>query len=76
MPVRPCGSWRVPVVWGLSPSRVEGSRVRFQKGVFQRRADNFRYQYDLMMDVMSGHISKGDTGPVLGSVYVNKLIER
>ncbi|KAL4067171.1 histidine phosphatase superfamily [Scleroderma yunnanense] len=34
------------------------------------------YQYDLMMDILSGHISRNDTGPLLGSVYVNKLIER
>lgn len=29
-----------------------------------------------MMDIVSGHISRGDTGPLLGSVYVSKLIER
>lgn len=28
------------------------------------------------MDVYTGHISAKDAGPVLGSVYINKLIER
>lgn len=31
---------------------------------------------DLLMDVISGHISLHDAGPVVGTVYVNKLIER
>ncbi|KAG6333295.1 hypothetical protein ID866_5791 [Astraeus odoratus] len=34
------------------------------------------YEYDLMMDGLTGYISRNDTGPIIGSVYVNKLIER
>jgi len=64
------------MVWRISPRRAEEPRVRFQKRVFQCRADDFRYQYDLLMDSWGGHISRNDLGPVLGSVYVNKLIER
>lgn len=37
---------------------------------------SLEYEYDLLMDRISGHMSNNDPGPVLGSVYVNKLIER
>lgn len=36
----------------------------------------FDYESDLVSDGISGYISRNDTGPILGSVYVNKLIER
>ncbi|KAL4067169.1 histidine phosphatase superfamily [Scleroderma yunnanense] len=36
----------------------------------------FEYQADLMMDGMSGHRSLHDAGAVVGTIYVNKLIER
>lgn len=46
-------------------------------GVFLREElRSFDYQSDLQMDNWGGHISRNDLGPVLGSVYVNKLIER
>lgn len=34
------------------------------------------YQFDLLMDSVSGHISMYDIGPVVGSVYINQLIGR
>lgn len=37
---------------------------------------SLEYEYDLLMDRISGRMSENDPGPILGSVYVNKLIER
>ncbi|KAN0077086.1 Histidine phosphatase superfamily [Tylopilus felleus] len=41
-----------------------------------RELRNLEYEYDLFMDGVSGHASKGDPGPLLGAFYVKKLIER
>lgn len=35
-----------------------------------------RYELDLLMDGAFGYNLPGDMGPTLGSLYVNKLIER
>ncbi|KAH7889355.1 phosphoglycerate mutase-like protein [Phlebopus sp. FC_14] len=34
------------------------------------------YEYDVLMDGVSGHAGRGDPGPVLGAFYIQKLIER
>ncbi|KIJ16939.1 hypothetical protein PAXINDRAFT_168380 [Paxillus involutus ATCC 200175] len=34
------------------------------------------YEYDVLMDGVSGHASRGDPGPLLGAFYIKKLIER
>jgi len=47
-------------------------KIRFVKC----HTDLLRYQFDLLMDSMSGHISMYDIGPVVGSVYINQLIGR
>ncbi|KAI9571335.1 phosphoglycerate mutase-like protein [Boletus coccyginus] len=41
-----------------------------------RELQNLEYEYDLLMDGVSGHASRGDPGPLLGAFYVKKLIER
>ncbi|KAF8136585.1 phosphoglycerate mutase-like protein [Boletus edulis] len=41
-----------------------------------RELQNLEYEYDLLMDGVSGHASRGDIGPLLGAFYVKKLIER
>jgi hypothetical protein len=38
--------------------------------------NSFRYELDLMIDGGFGYGLPGDMGPVLGSLYVNKLLER
>ncbi|KAI6040987.1 phosphoglycerate mutase-like protein [Pisolithus marmoratus] len=46
-------------------------------GVFEpHELAAFDYESDLISDGISGFISRNDTGPILGSVYINKLIER
>ncbi|KAI6040975.1 phosphoglycerate mutase-like protein, partial [Pisolithus marmoratus] len=46
-------------------------------GVFEpHELAAFDYESDLISDGISGYISRNDTGPILGSVYINKLIER
>ncbi|KIJ69292.1 hypothetical protein HYDPIDRAFT_145178 [Hydnomerulius pinastri MD-312] len=42
----------------------------------QHELRQLEYEYDVLMDGVSGHASSGDPGPVLGSFYINKLIER
>ena len=36
----------------------------------------FEYELDLLMNGAFGYGLPGDMGPILGAVYVNKLIER
>ncbi|KAG9310348.1 histidine phosphatase superfamily [Chiua virens] len=38
--------------------------------------DDFAYELDLAMDYWTGHLSKGDPGPMAGAYYVKKLIQR
>jgi len=37
---------------------------------------NFEYELDLLMDGAFGYGLPGQMGPILGTLYVNKLIER
>ncbi|KAG8217723.1 histidine phosphatase superfamily [Butyriboletus roseoflavus] len=41
-----------------------------------RELQHLEYEFDLLMDGISGHASRGDPGPLLGAFYVKKLIER
>ncbi|KAG6336402.1 hypothetical protein ID866_2675 [Astraeus odoratus] len=46
-------------------------------GVFHHHElRSLEYEYDLLLDRISGYMSRNDPGPLLGSVYLNKLIER
>ena len=38
--------------------------------------EDFEYELDLLMDGAFGYNLPGDMGPLLGSLYVNKLIDR
>ena len=35
-----------------------------------------RYQLDVFFDHFTGHMSRGDPGPLVGAFYIKKLIER
>ncbi|KAF9227673.1 phosphoglycerate mutase-like protein [Gyrodon lividus] len=41
-----------------------------------RELRELEYEYDILMDGVSGHASRGDPGPLLGAFYIKKLIER
>jgi len=46
-------------------------------GVFRHHElRSLEYEYDLRLDRISGYMSRNDPGPLIGSVYLNKLIER